>query len=746
MAAQRSHLARADVNPSPGHARNRLRINFVMRRVVPALIVIALLAASLELAEDAAAGGGRFAVHYRWIIGAAVAALLVLAVTIGQRLWHLAVDLRRGSPGARLNRRLLAILIVLAMPPALVVYTFSLRFLDATIDNWFNVRLEQALDNALEVARITVDEHLRASESATTSLAATLAAQPATTAQADLDSAIDRLDAVQLTLFAGDGRILATASADPRYLDPPLPDATMLMRVHGDGRYAAAEPLGDAIVLRVAVPVGADVPGDDRLLQGLYPLPARLATLTRGIEGASFDFQRLKFLRGSLKLTFALILTFVLLLTVLAVVLVAFTVSRRLVAPVGRLAAAARAVGAGRYDAPLPVASNDELGFLVQAFGQMTRELERADQKVRRSVRDSDEQRAWLGAVLERLSAGVLGFDRDGVLRVANHAAETILAAPLARSTGRGLPEISREQPELGAFFEPLARHLRATAPEWHEELVIPTTGGQRVLLLRGAALPGGSGTVAVFDDLTVLNRAQRDAAWGEVARRLAHEVRNPLTPIQLAAERLRRRFLGRLPPDDSEVLDRATHTIVSQVEALKTMVNAFGEFSRPPRPIAQPIAINALLGEVLDLYENDQRIVLTRRFATGEPLVRADPVRLRQALHNLFKNALEAIGEERKPHLAVATRIVRDGELDWIEVSVADNGPGLPAGFDERWYEPYTTSKPRGTGLGLAVVKKIIEEHGGNIHARNRPEGGAEFVLRLPVDASVPAARDVPA
>uniref|UniRef100_UPI00321F7593 sensor histidine kinase n=1 Tax=Rudaea sp. TaxID=2136325 RepID=UPI00321F7593 len=240
------------------------------------------------------------------------------------------------------------------------------------------------------------------------------------------------------------------------------------------------------------------------------------------------------------------------------------------------------------------------------------------------------------------------------------------------------------------------------------------------------------------FDDLTLLNRAQRDAAWAEVARRLAHEVKNPLTPIQLAAERLRRRFIGRLPPDETEVLDRATLTIVNQVEALKAMVNAFGDYARPPQIDARPLSINALAGEVVDLYENDQRIQLTRQFAESDPSLRADAVRLRQLLHNLIKNSLEAVSGEHKPHVEVITREIDEGGRHWVELAVADNGPGLPEGFDARWFEPYTTSKVKGTGLGLAVAKKIVEEHGGTIRAENRAEGGAVFTLRLPRDGNI--------
>jgi nitrogen fixation/metabolism regulation signal transduction histidine kinase len=716
-------------------------LNFLFRRVLPAVAVAALLIASLKLAEDAAGDSVRFAAHYRWVLGAAAAALVLLVATIGQRLWRLRADLARAAPGARLSRRLLLVLILLALPSTIVVYGFALRFLDATIDNWFDVRLEQALDDALEIGRIVVDEHLRTAEGASADLVKRLAAEPSASAQAVLDDTIEPLGAIELTVFGDDGRVLATASSDPRYLNPPIPDSALLIRVQGDGRYAAAEPFGDALALRVMLPLAAAAAGDagpqGRLLQGIFPLPSRLQPLTSGIESANFDFQRLKFLRGSLKLTFALILTFVLLLSVLVIVLVAFGIARRLVAPVGRLAAATRAVGAGRYDTPLPSPSDDELGFLVSSFAQMTRELEFTSARAQKSTRETEQQRAWLEAVLERLSAGVLGFDREGHLRVANRAAEAILDVPLSRYLGRSIVELKNEREELASFADPLARHLRENLREWREEVVVDTAAGRRMLMLRGTALPDQAGYVAVFDDLTVLNRAQRDAAWGEVARRLAHEVKNPLTPIQLAAERLRRRFLGRLSPEEGELIDRATHTIVTQVEALKTMVNAFADYARPPQLALRAIALHALLDEVLDLYENDQRISLTRQFSEGEPRVRVDAVRLRQALHNLIKNALEAIGETRKPQIRIETRLLRTDDEDWVELSVTDNGPGLPADFGERWFEPYTTSKARGTGLGLAVVKKIVEEHGGSVRAGDDAQGGATFTLRLPRAAS---------
>lgn len=715
-------------------------LTWFTRRLLPALAVLALLLFALLLAGDAASGSNRLGRLYPWMLLFASAALVTLIVVIVLRLLRLVADARREVPGARLTRRLLFMLMLLAVPPVLVVYGFALNFLNATIDAWFNVRLEQSLDDALEIGRLYVDERLRISQDASSRLAASLEGRDDADMQKELDAVIDEAGAIQLTVFGDNATVIATASSDPRFLDPVYPDAATLMRLSGGGSYAAAEPVGETLVLRVLSRFGV-AGATPRLLQTLFPLPPRLRPLTQRVEAAAFDFRRLKFLRSSLKLTFSLVLTFVLLLSVLFALLTAFGVARRLVAPIGRLAAATRAVSLGRYDTPLPVASRDELGFLLNSFNQMQRELERAGVRAQRSTQESEAQRAYLRAVLEHLSAGVLGFDREGVLRTANRAADTILGVPLSRQLGQPLSLVRKAHPGLAPLIDPLLRHVRENARDWREEVVVEGENERRVLLLHGMELVSGgpdpdqAGFVAVFDDLTLLNRAQRDAAWAEVARRLAHEVKNPLTPIQLAAERLRRRFIGRLPADDTEIIDRSTRTIVNQVEALKALVNAFGDYARPPQLSTRPLALHALLGEVLDLYENDQRLQLSRRFAEEELMVRADTGRLRQLLHNLLKNALEAIGDQAKPRIEVVTARVEDGSREWAELVIADNGPGLPEGFGERWYEPYTSSKSRGTGLGLAVVKKIVEEHGGSIRADNRAEGGASFRLRLPLD-----------
>jgi nitrogen fixation/metabolism regulation signal transduction histidine kinase len=714
------------------------RLTLFTRRILPILAVGVLLAAALLLANDAA-GDSRLGAWYPWMLGACALALLALLVMIAQRLWRLRRELSRRAPGARLNRRVLLMLIALALPPVLVVYAFALNFLNATIDTWFNVRMERALDDALEIGRVYLDERLRSAQQAAAAGAQQLGDATDAELQARLDGMIDAQGAIQLSVFGAGQNVLATASSDPQLLAPVVPDSAALLQVQSAGSYAAAVPVGSRLMLRVVQPVPGTAPGATRLLQVLYPLPARLQVLTASVEQSSFDFQRLKYLRDSLKLTFSLVLTFVSLLSVLFALMLAFGIARRLTAPIGRLATATRAVGAGRYDTPLPVRSDDELGFLLSSFSQMQRELELSNSRLTRSAQETENQRAYLKAVLERLSAGVLGLDREGILRTANRAAETILDAPLTRFQGQHLTSVRRDYPTLAPLLDSILAHVREGAREWREEVVVDNGGERRVLMLRGTELGADddAGVVAVFDDLTQLDRAQRDAAWAEVARRLAHEVKNPLTPIQLAAERLRRRFIGRLPADETELLDRATHTIVAQVEALKAMVNSFGDYSRPPQIDARPLSLHTLIGEVLDLYENDQRIQLTRRFAPGDAILRADAGRLRQLLHNLIKNSLEAIGDTRKPHIEVSTRHFEENGQNWIELTIADNGPGLPEGFGERWFEPYTTSKSKGTGLGLAVAKKIAEEHGGSIRADNRSGGGAVFSVRLPRESA---------
>ncbi|HET9484030.1 MAG TPA: ATP-binding protein, partial [Xanthomonadales bacterium] len=500
----------------------------------------------------------------------------------------------------------------------------------------------------------------------------------------------------------------------------------LLLRVREGRIVAEPMPAGDDLVLRVIAPL----PGG-RALQSLHALPRESQPLARRVESSYHDYQRLAFVRGSLKLTFALILSAVLLLSLLLALLAALTLARRQVKPIARLASATAEVARGRLGEPLPRGRDDELGFLTDSFNDMTRELAARRAEADASRAESERQRGYLETVVARLSSGVLTLDRDGTVRTVNPAAAAILGVAVAGALDRPVTALAESAPRLKPLADALAQRLREGAREWREELRLPREdGAAQALMLRGAELPGGSGHVVVFDDLTAVNQAQRDAAWAEVARRLAHEVKNPLTPIQLAAERLRHRLAGKLDEGDATVLDKATATIVAQVEALKHMVNAFGEYARAPQLKRVPVSLNALVDEVLDLYEHAGQVAPDRSLAPLPP-VRADADRIRQVLHNLVTNAIEASPGGGRAALSVATR----ANGAYVELAVADRGPGLPAGFDDSWFEPYTTTKPRGTGLGLAIVKKIVEEHGGSVRAENGSAGGAVFTVRLPLE-----------
>ena len=455
------------------------------------------------------------------------------------------------------------------------------------------------------------------------------------------------------------------------------------------------------------------------------------------------QYGNLATLREPLKYSFSLTLSLVLLLAMLAALYGAIFSAQRLARPVQDLIAGTRAVGKGDFDTRLPLPSRDEMGFRVHSFNDMTKRLRRDHEEATRSQQAVERERERLGVILARLSTGVLAVDRMLTVRMANEAAGAILGTDLSAATGRSLPELSASNERLGQFVAALAVRFARGREEWREQLDLeagPGLGshGRRNLMCACTPLPGEAGDmgyVIVFDDITTLLQAQRDAAWGEVARRLAHEIKNPLTPIQLSAERLRRRLLASMGPRDAEILERATHTIVQQVESMQQMVNAFSEYARAPEMRVSRFSLNQLVTEVAELYRSqDPRADI--QLALDERLegIEADRGRVRQILNNLVTNALEALEGVPRPRLEIATRLEAGEDGQYAAVTVCDNGPGFQRELLGRVFDPYVTSKPKGTGLGLAIVKKIVEEHGGRIDADNRPEGGARIRVALPV------------
>jgi len=434
-----------------------------------------------------------------------------------------------------------------------------------------------------------------------------------------------------------------------------------------------------------------------------------------------------------------LILSFVVLMSLIAAVYGAFSAAQRLVQPVQDLIAGTRAVAKGNYDTKLPLPGRDELGFLVTSFNDMTKRLGRAREDARRSQQEVEAERAGLAVILARLSTGVVSLEPDLTVRTANQAASAILGVDLEAKVGACFDEAISDNALFTQFLASVKQRLSNANLDWREQIELISESGKRVLMCACTALPnergGTSGMVLVFDDITTLLQAQRDAAWGEVARRLAHEIKNPLTPIQLSAERMRRKLLAGMNPQDAQILERATHTIVAQVDAMKQMVNAFSEYARAPDMQFSQFDLNQLVTEVVELYRvQDSATELKLALDPHMPNISADRGRIRQILNNLVTNSLEALEGKAGARIAIETQVAEDGAKQVAVIMVADNGPGFQRDLVGTVFDPYVTSKPKGTGLGLAIVKKIVEEHGGRIEADNQRAGGARVRILLPL------------
>ncbi|MCG5535971.1 sensor histidine kinase [Ectothiorhodospira mobilis] len=703
-------------------------------------IFLALLA-SLWVMSDAAQNSERFERLYIWLLLFNSLALVLLAGVIGHHLLRVTRSALRMEPGSRLTLKLVVLFVGLSLVPVIVVYYFSITFLEQGIDSWFDVRVEQALEDALELSRISLDLRVRQHTRETRSMAQELEEVSETLAALRLQDMREDSGAMELTLFGANNRIIAFSGGEAVRQLPLLPEGEVLMTLSQGNDYAALEPVhGSGLHIRVVTPVPSRTPaGDGRILQALYPVAPRMGTLADSVQDAFSEYKAFAYLRAPLKQSFSITLSLALLVSVLTAIWAAILAAGRLVAPIQELAQGTRAVAAGEYHKKLPVSRNDELGFLVRSFNAMTATLAATRDEVERSRRLAESQRMYLETVLQNLSSGVIALDRRLALRTVNAAASRILEVDLERHLGHALEQIAAESPVAARFREALAPHLEEHPEPWSEQVTAFGANGRKVLMCRGVWLTHGGGLrggpVVVFDDITALLQAQRDAAWAEVARRLAHEIKNPLTPIQLSAERLDRKLRPHLGAEECHVLERATRTIVQQVEALKTMVNAFSHYARPPALNPERLDLNQLVEEVAGLYDQPgQAVALELDLGADVPPLRADAGRLRQVLHNLIKNALEALEGRGDARLTLVTRRLEEAARQMVEIRVMDNGRGLDEEMMTRMFEPYVTGKHKGTGLGLAIVKKIIEEHNGRVWAGNRPEGGAVIGIHLPL------------
>lgn len=712
-------------------------------RILPVLAALAALLVSLVLVSEVQQDADGYNRTYLWVLVLTALALLLLAGAIVVRVGHLLRQVRDGAPGARLSARWVRNFLVLSLPPALIVYGFSAHFLNSTVDSWFDVEVEAALADSLQLGQEFLDTRTLEVRNQMRRLGQGIdpRADPEDL-RAYLLSNVSASGPVELTLLETGGHVIATASFDPLAGLPDRAGDYALLQAAERGEYAAAEPTGNGgLVIRVIQQVTAGLPaGQGLLLQAIYPLPETITALTASIEEEFYRYQNVAYLRSSLKQSFLLILSLVLLMTVLIAILAALTAARRMVAPISRLSEATHQVAAGDLEQALEPGPRDELGFLTDSFNEMTDALARASREAELSRARLQAQGEYLETVLGSLSAGVLTLDESGVLVRVNSAAARILEVSSRRAVGQSLDELAGRLPHLEPLVEVVETQSRRQRANWQREIQLERLGQPLVLLVRGSRLAGQGqhgGHVVVFDDVTVLNQAQREAAWAEVAKRLAHEVKNPLTPIRLAAERLRMKLMDRLDARDAEMLDKSASTIVAQVEALRKMVDAFGDYAREPQFEREPLAVDGLIHEVVDLYRQaDPAVQWKLDLVPGPNGLQADAGRLRQLLHNLIRNCGEAVSEPDSATISIATRVVT-GDGSWLELVVEDEGPGFPPAVLENPFEPYVTSKPGGSGLGLAICRKIVADHDGEIEIANRPQGGASATVRLPLSAA---------
>jgi nitrogen fixation/metabolism regulation signal transduction histidine kinase len=623
------------------------------------------------------------------------------------------------------------------------VFYFSIQFINRGIDSWFNVQVEEGLDNALTLSRAAIEFRKRQYLFATTKVAEQLAGVPDRQLVFELSMLRRESGASEMTLYGDNNRVLATSSDSAAASMPKPLTEEVALQLQQDRPFVSLEPLNTGSAeIRTAVTFmyRYNRQRESRIVQAHFPVDERLGNMINSVENSYSEYQQLVFFREDLKDLLTVTLTFVLLLSLLAAIYGAFVLSRRLVAPIQDLVAGTRAVAMGDFDTKLPTPARDEIGFLISSFNDMTQRLASARREATLSQALVEAERTNLEVILARLSTGVLALESDLSIRTANQASGSILGINLEGRSGEDVRDVAKGAPLLEQFVDVACMHLDAGETEWREQIVLRGEVGRRVLTCACTTLPGdddeAAGYVIVFDDITALLQAQRDAAWGEVARRLAHEIKNPLTPIQLSAERMRRKYLKTMTEDEAQILDRATHTIVQQVEAMKEMVNAFSDYARAPDMDMSHFDLDKLAHEIVDLYraqESDVEIVLTSDPAA--PLVEGDAGRVRQILHNLIRNAVEALEGTAAGRIDVQIGVSEIEGVEMVQIKVEDNGPGFNTGSVSQIFDPYVTTKPKGTGLGLAIVKKLVEEHVGSIRAKNRSDGGAMISIHLPLN-----------
>ena len=666
--------------------------------------------------------------------------ILSLIAIIANQIKKLFGNIKKDVMGSRLSMRLVISFTLMAVIPGLIVYLVSVNFLTRSIESWFNVKVESALDGGLKLGQKALDIMLTDLELKAERMALTLSSMPTTSQYAALSDLREKTGVQDATIISDQGKIIAVSSNDAESFLPALPTLIQLKQAENN-IYGKIEPIKNkGLYLRVLAPInGAAISNERLILQILQPVPDSLTTLAESVQDVFQDYQKLSYSRDSLKVIFSITLTLVLMLAILTAVAIGFLLSRKLSEPLALLAEGTKKIAKGNFKTMLPEKGKDELGVLVRSFNSMTRQLDQATQTSANNQIRLESARSYLETVLAHLSSGVIVINDDMEIKSFNIAASKILQVDLSKNTNQLITSISNKNKLLNDFVVSIQEEIKAASSKKRFEIIkqfeIKYEKNNQVLSLQITPLPQNNvkNYVLMIDDITMMIQAQRDAAWSEVARRLAHEIKNPLTPIQLSAERIKHKLGSKLNKEDTDILDKAVSTIVNQVDAMKTMVNEFSEYARAPKLNLELTDINEAIKEISHLFENSG-IKITTTLLKGLPKIKVDINMMRQVLINLIQNAQDAmINNTKKPSIKINTNKYKN----YLILSIEDNGPGFSADILKKAFEPYVTTKSHGTGLGLAIVKKIIEEHEGTIVVENIKNGGANINIQLPISKS---------
>ena len=699
--------------------------------------------------------------------------VVVASALLGAILWvgyRLVMRLRQGRFGSRLLVKLAAIFALVGVAPGLLVFGVSYQFVSSSIETWFNVKVEGALDAGLSLGRVTLDTLASDLTAKTRTAAVQVSETSELTVGLTLDRLIEQLSAADATVWSTSGKLLASAGLSRFQLTPDKPTPAQFRAAKVDRALSWIEGLDETaatnpgrVQVKVLVPLTSSVLGlapEGRFLLVSRVLPPNLLANALAVESAYREYQERALGREGLKRMYLGTLALSLFLAVFAAVLLAVILGDQIVRPLLMLAEGVSQVASGDLTPKLAMQGNDELGGLTRAFASMTEQLADARHAVQQSMSQVDAARANLQTILDNLTAGVIVLGTQGEIRSSNPGAARILKVPLSDYEGQPLATLEGLQTFGTAvqsqFADFLAQRNEQGLDHWQKSFELGADGAATLhgpfdrtltLVARGAELPGNE-RLLVFDDISDIVSAQRAQAWGEVARRLAHEIKNPLTPIQLSAERLEMKLNGKLLAPEQAILTKSVKTIVDQVDAMKRLVNDFRDYARLPAAELKPVDLNALVTDVLQLYEGlGQSVSVRAELDAAPPMVMGDAQQLRQVIHNLLQNALDATetahgkaGEDS----CVVVRTHYQAASGRVRLSVLDCGGGFPDYILKRAFEPYVTTKAKGTGLGLAVVKKIADEHGSRIDIVNRVTDGevlgAQVSLSLAVDGSAPA------